>query len=89
LKLNDTSTIEYVYLRFYPEWFERNIKPFITKKDFSYSREIVLIGRALHDSNFRNYMHINDYPIVRKNYVPCVIKIKESGEKIRMVLTSQ
>lgn len=85
LKLNDTSTVEYVYLRFYPEWFEKNVKPFIARKKFVYSSEIVLIGKALHDSNFRNYMHINDYPIVRKNYVPYVFKIKESGVKIRMV----
>jgi len=85
LKFNDTSTVEYVYLRFYPEWFEKNVKPFIERKKFVYSSEIVLIGKALHDSNFRNYMHFNDYPIVRKDYVPYVFKIKESGVKIRMM----
>lgn len=86
LKLNDTSTLEYVYLRFYPEWFEKNIKPFVEKKKFTYSNEIVLIGKALHDSNFRSYMHINDYPIVRKDYLPYVYKIKETGVKIRKTI---
>lgn len=84
LKLNDSSTVEYVYLRFFPEWYNNNIKPYIGNKIEKDTWELHFIGEALHNSNFSNYMHINSYPIVRKDYVPYVLKIKESAEKIRL-----
>lgn len=84
LKLNDSTTVEYVYLRFYPDWYSINIKPFLGSRIEKNGRELYFIGEALHKSNFSNYMHINSYPIVRKDYVPYVLKIKESGDKIRL-----
>lgn len=84
LKINDTTTVGYIYLRFYPKWFDENIKPFVKNKKYPHTRELLLIGKALHDSNFTNYMHFNDYPIVRNDYVPYVLNIKETGEKIRL-----
>lgn len=82
-KLNDSSTIDYLYLRFNPDWFESNIKPFIESQVTNDRREYVNLGKAMHDTYFSTWMHINDYPIISNEYIHYIIKIKESGIKIQ------
>lgn len=84
LKLNDSSTIEYIYLRFYPEWFQNNIKPRLGQKVTSQTEELIKHSKNIHNDNFEDYMHINEYPLIRKDFLPYVIKIKESNKKIRL-----
>jgi hypothetical protein len=84
LMINQTSTVEYVYLRFYPEWFTKNLSSHIEKRLFTNADELVLIGQALHESNFKRYMHFGNYPIIKNDFIRCDFKIKESGEKMRM-----
>ena len=83
LKLNDSSTIDYIYLRFSPDWFENSIKPFMGSPVTNDSREYVNLGKAMHDTYFNTWMHINDYPIISNEYILYIVKMKESGIKIR------
>jgi len=85
LKLSDNSTIEYVYFRFNNDWYNKNIIPHLSKLNVKNINELYLYGKALHKTNFSNYMHFNDYPLVREDYFPVVLKVKETGEKIRFL----
>ena len=82
-KLNDSLSIDYLYLRFNPDWFEANLKPFIKGQVTADRREYVNLGKAMHDTYFRSWMHINDYPIISKKQMLLIVKIKETGIKIR------
>ncbi|GEM_PF-6101819 len=82
-KLNDSSTINYIYLRFNPKWFEEYIKPLIENQVTNDRREYVNLGKAMHATYFSTYMHINDYPIISNEHMLYIVKIKESGTKIR------
>ncbi|WP_282037793.1 hypothetical protein [Saccharicrinis aurantiacus] len=74
------ESVEYVYMRFYPEWFNLHLSSIIsdTGKTISPSLNDV---KNIHEENFRNYMHINRYPVVKTDYVPIVIKKKNCIEK--------
>lgn len=82
LKNGIENEVEYVYMRFYPEWYENKIVPLITKTD-EISKELLSSAKIIHKENFRNYMHINDYPLIKKDFVPIVIKKKDIKEKER------
>jgi hypothetical protein len=83
LKVNESLAVEYIYLRFPPEWFDKNIKPLVVSKTFGQTRELIYLGEALHKSNFHNYSHINDYPLMHRGYMFYFVKIRETGQKIR------
>ena len=75
--------IDYVYMRFYPEWYNKNIEPLITKTEKKLTKELLTSTKVIHKENFKNYMHINDYPLIKKDFVPIVIKKKDMKEKER------
>ncbi|MDC0584204.1 hypothetical protein OAO55_00560 [Bacteroidales bacterium] len=78
--------IEYVYMRFYPDWFSENLKPYIKKSQDRVTEDLMMDTRYIHDENFRNFMHINEYPLVKKDYLPVVIKWKGNDKKERLII---
>lgn len=74
------ENVEYIYMRFYPEWFNLNMNSIISDTGRTVSASLNEV-KIIREENFRNYMHINKYPIVRKDYVPIVIKKKDITEK--------
>lgn len=76
------SEVDYVYMRFYPEWFNNKINPRITTLEEKMVEDLLTTTKNIHEENFRSYMHLNDYPIIRKDFVPIVIKKRDVKEKI-------
>jgi hypothetical protein len=74
---------DYVYMRFPPDWFIENIKPKIRKTRVNQGDNLLSDVRKVHEDNFRSYMHINKYPLIRKDYIPIVIKKKNDPGKER------
>lgn len=74
--------VEYVYMRFYPEWFKTKLKPRITKIEEKVVEELLSTTRNIHEDNFRSYMHFNNYPIIKKDFVPIVVKKNDMKEKV-------
>lgn len=83
---NGTSYLEvdYIYLRFYPEWFESHIKPALTESSDQDYKVLVQNAKKIHDRHFKNFMHINDFPIIKEDYTPIIIKFKGS-DKIQII----
>jgi hypothetical protein len=74
---------DYVYMRFHPDWFIENIKPKIRKTRDNQGDNLFSDVRKIHEDNFRSYMHINKYPLIRKDFIPIVIKKKNDSGKER------
>jgi hypothetical protein len=76
--------IDYVYIRFYPDWCNEYLIPAISKPEGYLDEDLLSEAKNIHEENFKSYMHLNEYPIVREDYVPIVIKNKDSDQKERI-----
>lgn len=74
---------DYIYMRFPPDWFIENIKPKINKISDNEVDKLFSEVRKVHEDNFRSYMHINKYPLIREDFIPIVIKKKNNPDKER------
>jgi hypothetical protein len=78
------NEVEYIYMRFYPDWYTKQIEPLLTKTGKKINKELLASTKIIHKENFRNYMHLNDYPLIKKDFVPIVIKKTDIKEKERL-----
>ncbi len=81
----DQEEVEYVYMRFYPEWFNENLNTVISKAKEKPDKDLLSEVKRIHELNFKSYMHINDYPIIKKDFVPFAIKTRNDDHLKRYV----
>jgi hypothetical protein len=70
---NRKKSVEYVYMRFFPRWFEEHLEPNLKKIDDPKAKIYAKGLKRIHEGNFQNYMHFGKYPVVKYDYVPMVI----------------
>jgi hypothetical protein len=84
-RYNNRGIVEYYYLRFHPEWYEKNINPHIVKDfDSGYKLAYGLIGKAkiAHNNDFQNCCHFNDYPLVNEKILFLRISMVGIADKV-------
>jgi hypothetical protein len=80
---NHSADIDYIYFRLFPDWYQTELQPLISKANTESHEMLLSKAKEIHENNFRSYMHFNNYPIVRKDYIPFIIKLKEQEDKVR------
>lgn len=77
--------IEYIYLRFHPNWFKDNLTNVIIKPTVKPDKDLFKNAKKIHSENFKHFSHINSYPITQKGNLSMIIKMKDSTEKETLV----
>lgn len=87
-RYKNQGIVDYYYLRFHPDWFEKTISPRIKKKLNNGDRlsfELVERAKKAHQDNFQYCCHINDYPIVKEGLLFTRISLVGVPEKVTMI----
>ena len=87
-RFEDFGVVEYYYMRFGPNWYEKHITPRVIKqmqRGDKLAADLIKTAKVAHEDNFHYCCHFNDYPIINEGLAFARISVLGAAEKVTIL----